>query len=76
MSKIIEIHTSCGRVFNLAVDEMSDRRLSGLIDQNPDHPDTELMRSELTRRQEKRKGHKEAMAELKAATLDGARRAA
>jgi hypothetical protein len=64
MSKVIEIQTSCGQVFHLTIDEMSDRQLTGLIEQNPGHPDTELMRAALVRRQEARK-----------AALDGARAA-
>ena len=54
MSKKIEIQTSCGQVFELTPDEMSDRQISGLIDQNPDHPATPLLRLALTLRQEAR----------------------
>jgi hypothetical protein len=54
MSKVFEIHTSCGNVFRQTLNEMSDRQLSGLIDQNPDSPDINLLRAELISRQERR----------------------
>ncbi len=51
MSKVFEIHTSCGKVVRETLDEMSDRQISGLVDGNPDHPDTQILREELSRRQ-------------------------
>ncbi len=55
MSKVFEIHTSCGKVFRETLDEMSDRQISGLIEGNPDHPDVGDMREALARRLEARK---------------------
>lgn len=47
----IEIHTSCGKVIHQALSDMSERQLSGLIDQNSDNPEVHILRNELKRRE-------------------------
>jgi hypothetical protein len=54
MSKVHEIHTSCGHVFRVTVEEMSDRQLTGMIAQNPDSEALPQMQAELLRRQQSR----------------------
>jgi hypothetical protein len=48
----ITIETSCGKVFRQPLVEMSDWQLRNLINQNPEEPETELVRAELQRREE------------------------
>jgi|EndMetStandDraft_7_1072992.scaffolds.fasta_scaffold999037_1 hypothetical protein len=52
MSEVHEIHTSCGRVFKMTVEEMSDWQLASLIKQNQDSGALPEMMAELSRRQE------------------------
>jgi len=54
-TEIIPTETSGGEVFYETLFEMSDRRLSGLIEKNPKHQDTPYLRAELARRQALRK---------------------
>ncbi len=49
-NEITTIETSCGKTFHMAVRELSDRQLIGLVDQNPNGTDTHLLRAELQRR--------------------------
>jgi hypothetical protein len=57
---VAEVHTSCGKVFKLAVRDMTNRQLEGLLKHNSDRTDldpTEIaglaaMREELARRRQ------------------------
>lgn len=52
--KTVTVHTTCGGEFEIAISELSDRQLKGLLAQNPD-ADPDLiadMRAELKRRDE------------------------
>jgi hypothetical protein len=51
MSEVHEIHTTCGRIFKMTVQEMSDRQLASLIRQNQDSDALPEMEAELARRQ-------------------------
>ena len=51
----MKIVTSCGKTFEMPVDELSDRQLKGLLDQNGDRTDVDpsditALREELARR--------------------------
>lgn len=49
--EVHEIHTTCGRVFKMTVEEMSDWQLASLIRQNQDSDALPEMEAELARRQ-------------------------
>lgn len=49
----VTIRTSCGSAFQERIDELSNRQISGLIEQNPDHPQTPILRATLGRRTER-----------------------
>jgi hypothetical protein len=69
MSKtIIKVHTSCGEEFRIPVDELTDRQLKGLLEQNADNPEADqlqiaAMRDELKRRQPAKQLRKSALQE-------------